>query len=121
MTALLLPELARRDSRTFGQRGHLRPDDVGIDGGLAYPRAVAAIAAGHHVLAADEICVAADALRDQLRMLDEVRLRFDDTGDQHLAFGQLDRLDQLPLVCVARIGRLKRDGGRSRAKDYVDD
>src|SRR6478609_7210544 len=121
MTASLLPELARRDSRTFGQRGHFRPDDVGIDGGLAHPRAVAAIAAGHHVLAADEVSVAADPLRDQLRMLDEVRFRLDDTRNQHLAFGQLDRFEQLPLVRVARIGRLERDCGWPRAKDDVDD
>src|SRR6185312_14322993 len=73
-----LPEAPRRDRRTLGHRRELRPDDIGIDRRLADPCAVAAVAAGHHVLATDALGVAADALGDELGMLDEVRLRFDD-------------------------------------------
>ena len=79
-------------------RRHLRPHHVGIDRGLSDPGAVAAIAAGDDVLAADELRVAPDALRDQFRMLDEIRLGFDDAGNEHLARGQLDALEQRPFV-----------------------
>ena len=47
-------------------------------------------------------------------MLDEARLRLDDAGNERLAFGQLDRLEQRPFVRVARIGRLERQCGRPR-------
>src|SRR6188472_799291 len=71
-----VPELPGGDARAFCHRRHLRPDDIGIDRGLADPGAVTTVAAGDHVLAADQLGVAADALRNQLRMLDEVRFRF---------------------------------------------
>src|SRR5450631_3640994 len=45
-------------------------------------------------------------------MLDEVRFRFDDAGNQELAFGELERLEKFPLVRVARVGGLDRDGAR---------
>src|SRR2546421_3151814 len=69
-----LPELSRRDARAFGERRELRPYHVGIDRRLPDPGAVAAIAARHHVLSSHQLRIAADALRDQLGMLDEVRL-----------------------------------------------
>src|SRR6476661_500577 len=81
----VLPELAGGDASAFGHRGHLRPDDVGIDRGLSDPCAEAAVAPGDHVFPADKLRVTADALRDQLRMLDEVGFRFDHTGNQQLA------------------------------------
>src|SRR5947209_20440483 len=80
-----VPELLGGDPGALGHRRHLGPDHVGIDRGLADPGAVATVAAGDDVLAANELGVAADALRDQLRMLDEIRFRFDHAGDQHLA------------------------------------
>jgi hypothetical protein len=49
------PELLRRDPRTLRHRSHFCPHDVGIDGRLPDPGAEAAVAAGHHVLAADEL------------------------------------------------------------------
>src|SRR5205823_3336269 len=76
------PELLARDARPFGHRGQLAPHDIGIDGGLADPRAVAAVGTEHHVLPAHQVRVAADALRDELRVLDEVRLRFEHAGNQ---------------------------------------
>src|SRR5712692_9132820 len=115
------PKLPGRDARAFRQRGELRPNHVGIDRGLADPGAVAAITAGDDVLAPDQLGVAGDALGDELRMLDEVRLRLDHTGNQHLAGGQLDPLEQRPLVPMARIGGLERDRGGPRRKYDVDD
>ena len=90
------------------------PRDADVD-------AEAAVDAGHDVVAADEVGVALDALRDELRVLDVVRLALDDAGDQHLAFGHLDLLEQRPLVRMARIGGLEQDRVRLGLPDDVDD
>src|SRR5580693_393262 len=71
------PELLGSEARSLGEAGKLGPDDLRIDGRLADPGAVTAIAAGDDVLASDQRGVVADALRDQLGVLDEVGLRFD--------------------------------------------
>ena len=96
------PELFRGQPRAFGHRRQFGPHNVGIDGSLADPGAKAAIAAGDDVVPADEVGVAGDALRDQLRMLDEVRFRLDDPGNDDLALRQLDPLEQGPFMRVAR-------------------
>src|SRR6267143_556157 len=105
----------------LGQGRHLRPHHVRVHRRLADPGAVAAIASGDDVLAPDELRVAADALGDQLGVLDEIGLRFEHAGDQHLAFGKLDGLEQLPLVRVARVGGLEGDRGGPREEHDVDD
>src|SRR5438034_11240435 len=69
--------------------------------------AEAAVDAGHDVVAADEVRIPLDALRDELRMLDVVGLAFDDARYQHFAFRHLHRFEDGPLMCVARIGRLE--------------
>src|SRR5262245_22021049 len=69
------PELPGRDAGAFRHGGDLRPHHVGIDCRLPNPGAIAAVRARDHVLAADQARVAADALGDQLGMLDEVRFR----------------------------------------------
>src|SRR2546430_12336884 len=61
------PKLTRGNARAFGHRRHFRPHDIRIDRGLPHPGAVTAVAAGHDVFAADELRVATDPLRDQLR------------------------------------------------------
>src|SRR4051812_35159090 len=66
-SAPLVPELLCGNPRALGHRGHLGPDHVGIDRGLADPGAVAAVAAGNDVFAADQFGVAPDPLRDQFR------------------------------------------------------
>ena len=106
-TKHILPELLRRDLRAFGHGRHLCPHHVGIHRGLPDPGAEAAIRSGDHVLAADEPGVARDTLRDQFRMLDEVRFQFDHAGDEYLARRQRDALEQLPFVRMARIGGLE--------------
>ena len=45
----------------------------------------------------------------------------DDTGDQHLAGGQLDVAPHLPLVLVARIGALDHIGADANRQDEIDD
>src|SRR4030095_7075228 len=119
--SLELPKLAARNARTFGQRAQLGPDDVGIDRRLAHPGAVSAIAAGDHVFAANELGVASNPLRHQIRMLDEIGFRFDHAGDQHLAVRQANPLEQRPLVTMPRVRRLERDRARPRAEHQVDD
>ena len=70
----------RGESRAFRHGGELGEHHVGIDGRLSDPGAVAAIAAGDHVLTPDQFGVAANTLRDQFGMLDEIRLRFEHAG-----------------------------------------
>ena len=55
----------------------------------AHRRAEAAIDAGDQPLAIDHLRETADALRDQARMLDEIRGRVDDAGDEDLVVGNL--------------------------------
>ena len=116
------PELLAGDPRALGHRRELGPHHVGIDRGLADPGAVAAIAAGDHVLAADEFGVAADALRDQLRMLDEVRLRIRSRRESApCRSGSFTRLEHGAFVGVARVGGFERDRVRPRREHDVDD
>src|SRR5687767_15212450 len=98
-----LPELVRGEPRALCQTGQLRPDDVGVHGRLADPGAEPAIGPGDDVLATDQPRVAADPLGDQLRVLDEVRRRIEDAGDDELARGKLHALEHPPLVRVPRI------------------
>src|SRR5262245_17151083 len=70
----LRPKFARGEARAFGEARELCPYDAGVDCGLAHPGAVAAIAPGDDVLAADQPGIAADALGDQLRVLNKVGL-----------------------------------------------
>src|SRR4051794_38532516 len=64
----LSPELPRGQARALRKRAELGPDHVGIDRRLPDPSPKAAVAARDDVLAPDQAGVAADALRDQLRM-----------------------------------------------------
>src|SRR5690242_9075542 len=108
---LVSPETLAGDAGAFRHRGKLGEHDLRIDRGLPDPGAIPAVGAGDDVLAPDALGVTADALRDHLRMLDEVRFRLDDARDQHLAVRQLDRLEHGELVSVPRIGRFERDRG----------
>src|SRR5437016_3743347 len=116
----MLPEFLRCDASAFGHRRHLGPYDIRIDRRLPDPGAEAAVASGHHVFPSDEPRVAADALRDELGMLDEVGLRFDDPRDENLALRQLDLFEQRPLVRMTRIRGLDCDRGGTRTEGDVD-
>ena len=118
--ASIAPELFCRQPSALGHRRQFGPHHVGIDRGLADPGAEAAIAAGDDVVPADEVGVASNALRDQLRVLDEVRFRLDDPWNNGLAFRQLDPLEQGPLMRVARVGGLERDRRRPCREHNID-
>jgi hypothetical protein len=47
--SLLFPKLLGRDARAFRHRHHFRPHHLRIDGSLADPRAIAAIASGNNI------------------------------------------------------------------------
>src|ERR1051325_2478133 len=71
---LRAPQPLARDRGAFAERLELGPDDaVGDDRIGPHRGAEAAIDAGNDALPADDVGVAADALRDKLRVLDEVR------------------------------------------------
>ena len=113
--------LGRPPGRAFGKTGELRPDDAGINRGLANPGTVAAIASGDDVFAPHEPGIAADALRDQLRVLNKVGLRLDHARDQHFALGQFHILENRPFMRMAWVGGLEREAARLGEKDGLDD
>ena len=65
--------------------------------------------------------IPADALRDQARMLDEIRGRIDDARNENFVVGNLDCLEIFPLVLVARIGGLDAESLQPRLEGDVDD
>src|SRR5262245_65068199 len=69
----LFPELARRKRRTIRHGLELGEHNIGIHRGLPDPGAEAAVTAGDDIFSADQIGIAANALRDQLGMLDKIR------------------------------------------------
>ena len=81
----------------------------------------AAIGAGDDVLLPDRTGKAADALGDQLGMLDDVRGMGDDPGNERLALGQFDALPNPPFVLVARVGGFERIGAGVDPQHDVDD
>jgi hypothetical protein len=60
-------------------------------------------------------------LGDEPRVLDRVDLDVDHAEDQVLAVGQVDLLEDLPLVRVARVGALDVERPRVRLQDRLDD
>src|SRR5437867_3552596 len=87
----LFPELLRRQPRALGHRLELGPGDLGLDL-IDRPgeRRHAAVGAGDHALAPDDLRVADDPLRHQLRVLDEVGRGVEHAGDDQTVVRQLD-------------------------------
>ena len=80
-----------------------------------------AVGAADDALSADELREAHEALRDELGVLDDVRVVGDDAGDEHLALGQLDVLPEPPLVLVAGVRLLDQVVARVDREHEVDD
>src|SRR5262249_37479149 len=100
-------QLLRCKRCAVGKRLQLRPRNLRMDA-----ESQAAIGAGNDVLTTNEAREAHDAVGDELGMLDDIGRVADDTRDENLARGQRRRLPELPLVLVARVGRLDRVGTR---------
>ena len=60
-------------------------------------RADAAIGAGQHVLAPDELRIAHEALGDEIGMLDEIGAMADDAGNERRALRQLHLLEHAAI------------------------
>src|SRR5882724_6425096 len=99
------PEPAGRQARAFGQCLELGPDELAVQ-----PAAEAAVGAGDDILAADQVGKAQNALRDQLRMFDDVGGMTDNPRDENLAFREFYLLPHPPLVFMARVGGLDQVG-----------
>src|SRR5262245_29998868 len=97
------PEPVRGDPCTLAQRLQLQIRDVGIHRAEAGERAEAAVGAGNHALAADDIRETAQPLGDEQRMLDVIGGRAQHARYQDLVIGQLLLTEHHPLVRVARI------------------
>ena len=70
----------------------------------------AAVGAGDYALAADHDGIAHDALRHELRMLDQVDAVRHTPGISIFSSGSLTVLPDLPFVLVARVGGLDQIG-----------
>ncbi len=70
----------------------------------------AAIAAGHDVLAANEMRITPNTLRDEFGMFNVIGLAFDNARDQHLALGQFHMLKNFKFMGMARVCRFKLNG-----------
>ena len=110
------PELARGQGGALGQRFELGPRDLRMDAA-----AEAAVGGGDDPLPADRAREARDALRHQLRMLDDVGGVAHDARQDDLVLGQHDVVPHLPLVLVADIGGLERVGAALDGQHHVDD
>src|SRR5262245_16941107 len=79
------PQPRAGDRGALAERAQLGPDDaLGHHRLAAHCRSEAAIDAGDQALAVHERGVAADALRHQPRMLDEIRRGVDDARNENL-------------------------------------
>src|ERR1700733_12379987 len=101
----VLPQFLAGEVGALAHRLELLPHHAVMDfGPVQRLRGEAAIGSRNHVVAADEIGKAQNALADQFGMLDDIAGMGDDAGAQHLAAGKLHRLEQVIFVLVARIG-----------------
>src|SRR5215475_9783248 len=114
--APLSPKLRGRELGAGRQGFELRPGDLWMNAA-----AEAAIGPGDDVLAADHFGVAHDAVRDHLRMLDDVGRMADHTGNEQLAVRQSHVLPDAPFMLVPGISRLDRIGTGIDAEHEIDD
>ena len=81
----------------------------------------AAIGTSHHAVATHQLRDPHEPLRDELGMLDDVRVMRDDPGNQHASLGKADVLPQRPLVFVARVGLLDQVIAGGDLEHEIDD
>src|SRR3984885_8832175 len=105
-----VPESRGCDLRALYQRSQFAECDLAIHpaGGADRCREPT-IRPGDHPLAPDNVGKAADALGDQLGVLDVVGAGIDHTGDQDLVVRQFRIAPHGPFMFVTRIGSFERD------------
>src|SRR5262249_20410565 len=97
---LRAPEGPGGQFRPLHQGPQLGPGDLGIDLVSLRTGAKAPIDSGDDVPPPQYGSVAYNAFRHHLGMLDNVRRRVDDPGDEHLPIGEPHVLPHLPLVLM---------------------
>ena len=114
--SVLQLQLHRRfggDGRALGERGELGPDHGRVHlRGERGPGGEPAVGAGDDVLPADQARVLADAVGDELGMLDVVGRVPEQPGQQDLPVVQRHVGPDPPLVLVPRVGHLEGVGAR---------
>src|SRR5262245_47654968 len=83
--------------------------------------AEAAVGPGNHPLASDYAGEAADALRDQLRMFDEMQAMRHRAGDQELVVRQCDLAPDRPFVLVTRVRCFDDESAGSHFEHQIDE
>jgi len=97
------------------ERREFRPSDLWMDSSTQ-----AAVGAGNHIFAADNLCETHDPIRDEARMLDHVRRMTDHSGNENFVLRQFYFLPHAPFVLMAYIARLDRVGLRANGEHEVD-
>src|SRR5215510_3325256 len=115
------PKLLRGEARALGHHGDLSPGDLGLHEIGAAKGGEAAVAPRDHPLAPDDLRIAHEALRHQLRMLDEVGGGVEHTGNDHLVVGQAHFAEYDPLVLVPAVGALEGEPLRPCLEHGADD
>src|SRR4030095_8240031 len=112
----LLPKLPPGDRGPVRERLQLRPRELRVDA-AAEPT----VGAGNDRIASDEASEAADAIGDELGMLDDVGGVADDAGDEDLAGRQLDVFPDSPLVLVAHVAGFEGVRLAVHRQHHIDD
>src|SRR5262244_564947 len=103
-----LPQPRAGDIRALAHRLELLPHDRGMNFGLIKRlRGEAAVRAGHDILASDQIGEADQPFGDPFGMLHDVAGMRDHARAQHFPFRDLQALEQVVFVLVARIRSLE--------------
>src|SRR5262245_54233609 len=93
-----------------------------MHGGKGGAAGESAVVAGDHIFAPHQPRPSLDALSHQFGMLHEIGHGVDYAGDHHLVRRQLDLLEDLPFMLMARIARLQHDSRGTRLeydRDYL--
>src|SRR5262249_39743138 len=110
-----------RDARALDQRGELRPRNIRMHLIAGARGAEAAVGPGDDALAPDHVGETFDALRHQLRMLDQMHAVRDHAWDQELVVGQCDLAPERPFVFVAWVRRLDDTSAGVDLQQQVDE
>ena len=117
-----MPQLARRQSGALRQGGELEPGHTGM--GVVEPQGgggKAAVGSGDDVLTADEFGEAHDPFGDQFRVLHQIGRMADHARYEDFPGGQLDVLEDMVFVLVARVRRFEGIGAGVDLQHDVDD
>src|SRR6476660_368853 len=114
---LSVPELFGRQTRAFGHRLELRPDDLRG----THTRTETTVSSSQNIFAPDYSRVPYQTVSDRLRVLDDIRRMTHDARYEHLAGREFHLLPDTPFVLVTGIGRFNGDRVRFDLENEIDD